>query len=74
MRIKILNLGDLVLKKFYNDILGVIGISVLVVFASACISYSDTNTSFTYSNGYPNSKYRQSTLSTGNTMVKYRRN
>jgi len=58
------------LKKFNIGIFGIMGILILVVFASGCVSSSDNNTSSSSSNGQSNSQSGQSASSTGNAMVK----
>jgi len=58
------------LKKFNIGILGIMGILILVVFASGCVSSSDNNTSSSSSNGQSNSQSSQSASSTGTAMIK----
>ena len=57
------------MKKFKIGILSIMGILILVVFASGCVS-SDNNTNSSSSNGQSNSQSGQSASSTGNAMVK----
>jgi hypothetical protein len=56
------------LKKFNLEILGAIGILVLIVFASGCVSSSNNTTNSSSSSS--NSQSGQSASSTGTAMVK----